>query len=224
MNSSQARTLRPALLIAVGLTLVASGVPATTTTTTTTTTTNPPNHPTTTTTTPATGTPTGALPPNHPTAPPVNSAPTPMPKIPPLPATPATSADLTKARKVKQVTLVVHHRVFHDFSEDVTARMNEPFTIGDTDYEAVIDRYVPDFAMDITTMRVVSRTDQTNNPAFRIIVREKGAVQDTTWALLNSPPHFARKSMLAFQAVRIDFASGKPLQSTVAVAPGGKAK
>jgi len=147
-----------------------------------------------------------------------------MPKTGPLPATPAASADLSKARKVRDVMLVVRHRVFHDFVENIEAMPSKAFPIGDTDYDATIIQYVPDFAMDIKTGKVVSRTDQANNPAFRIIVREKGVPTDTTWALLDSPPHYARKSMLAFQAVRIDFTSGKPLYSKLATPPGGNSK
>ena len=202
MTTPQARIARPGIVLALALALalVASRVPA------------------------ATGTATGTVPPNHPTAPPASNTPAPLPKIAPLPPTPATSADLSKARKVRQLTLVVRHRVFHDFVENIQAKLGEPFEIGDTDFEATVDRYVPDFTMDIYTGRVVSRTDQANNPAFRITVRQKGAPQDTTWALLDSPPHFTRKSMLAFQAVKIDFTSGKPMQSKLATAPGEKAK
>lgn len=135
----------------------------------------------------------------------------PPPGMSPLPKAPSTPADLSKARKVKQLTLMIRHRVFHDFAEQVETRLGEPFPIGDTEYSATVDQYVPDFAMDIKTGRVLSRTAEANNPAVRIVVREKGVPQDTTWALLDMPPHFGRKSMLSFQMTKIEFTSGKPL-------------
>jgi hypothetical protein len=148
----------------------------------------------------------------------------PLPKMSPLPMAPSTPADLSKARKLKEVTLIVRHRVFHDFAEQITTRLTAPFPISDTDYSATVDRYVPDFAMDFKNGRVISRTAETNNPAVRVIIREKGVATDTTWALLDMPPHFGRKSMLAFQLTRLDYASGKPIIAKTAVPAGGKAK
>lgn len=147
-----------------------------------------------------------------------------LPKMSPLPKAPSTPADLSKARKLKEVTLVVRHRVFHDFAEQITTRLTAPFPISDTEYSATVDRYVPDFAMDIKNGKVISRTAEANNPAVRVIIRQKGVVQDTTWALLDMPPHFGRKSMLAFQLTRLDYTSGKPIVAKTTVAAGGQAK
>jgi len=36
------------------------------------------------------------------------------------------------------------------------------------------------------------------------------------WALLNMPPHFARKSMLSFKVLRIEFADHAPVPNTPA--------
>jgi len=147
----------------------------------------------------------------------------PQPGMSPLPKAPSTPADLSKARKVKQLTLMIRHRVFHDFGEQVVTRLGEPFPIGDTEYSATVDQYVPDFAMDIKTGRVISRTAEENNPAVRIVVKEKGVLQDTTWALLDMPPHFGRKSMLSFQMSKIEYTSGKPLVAKQAPAPAKQA-
>ena len=153
-----------------------------------------------------------------------DSAAQPLPKMSPLPKAPAVPADLSKARKLKEVTLIVRHRVFQNFAEQVTARLGDSFPISDTDYSATVDRYVPDFAMDIKTGRVISRTAEANNPAVRVIIKEKGGVQDTTWALLDVPPHFGRKSMLAFQLARLDYTSGKPILAKSMTPAGGQAK
>jgi hypothetical protein len=126
--------------------------------------------------------------------------------------------------KLDSVTLAVYHRVFHEFRDRRRVRLNQEFQIGDTDYTATVVQYVPDFAMDLKSRKVISRTDQPNNPAFRIIVREKEVPQDTTWAMLHMPPHFAMKSFLAFQVLRIDFVGRAPiLADTTAVPPPAKA-
>jgi hypothetical protein len=116
-----------------------------------------------------------------------------------------------RAPRFDAVTLLIRHRVFHDFADEQRVQLNKDFVIGDTDFKARVVQYVPDFMMDLKSRKIVSRTEHPNNPAFKIIVWKKKVPQDTTWALLNLPPHFARKSMLAFRAVRIDFLDRPPM-------------
>jgi hypothetical protein len=139
----------------------------------------------------------------------------------PLPCAAAVAGASSHASTVTTVTLDVRHRVFQNFAARYQVRLNQEFIIGDTDFSARVVQYVPDFAMEYKTRKVVSRSAEPNNPAFRIIVREKKVPQDTTWALLHMPPHFARKSMLAFQVERIDFYGREPLirADSVAVKP-----
>ena len=113
--------------------------------------------------------------------------------------------------KVKTVTLGIRHRVFHDFAESDEAPLREPFTIGDTPYSAIVTDFLPDFVMDVSARRITSRSNEPRNPAVRIIVRENGVAQDTSWAFLNMPPHFSPHSLLAFKLLRIDFADRPPL-------------
>jgi len=108
------------------------------------------------------------------------------------------------------VTLYIRHRVFHEFEDKQRVKLNQDFPVGDTDFRARVVQYVPDFMLDLKTHKIVSRTEHPNNPAFKIIIWQKDVPQDTTWALLNMPPHFARKSMLAFRAVQIDFVAARP--------------
>lgn len=107
--------------------------------------------------------------------------------------------------QVTRVTLLVRHRAFPDFFDVDSVALKEEFEIGDTPYTARVVEFVPDFAMDLKTHRIFSRTNEPNNPAFRVIVREKKVPQDTVWAFFNMPPHFARKSLLAFMVGRIEF-------------------
>jgi hypothetical protein len=113
--------------------------------------------------------------------------------------------------RVSTVTLVIGNRVFPDFTDRQTVKLNQQFQVGDTDYSARIVQYVPDFTMDLKTGKIASRSSEPRNPAFKIIVKQKKVPQDTTWAMLNMPPHFARKSMLAFEIERIDFIGHDPV-------------
>jgi len=115
------------------------------------------------------------------------------------------------AARVKTVTLAMRHRVFKNFSDVQTVSLMKEFLVGDSDYSARVVRYVPDFSMELKSGKVVSRSNQPKNPAFQIIVREKKVVQDTTWAFLNMPPHFGRKSLLAFKIARIDYVDAPPI-------------
>ena len=113
--------------------------------------------------------------------------------------------------RVATVTLVIGHRAFPDFSDHQKVKLNVEFQVGDTDYSARIVQYVPDFTMDLKTGKIGTRSTEPRNPAFKIIVRQKKVPQDTTWAMLNMPPHFARKSMLAFEIDRVDFIGHDPV-------------
>lgn len=113
--------------------------------------------------------------------------------------------------QVTGVTLMIRHRAFPDFFDVDSVGLKEDFQVGDTPYSARVVEFVPDFAISLKSRRVLSRTNEPNNPAFRIIVREKGVPQDTVWAFFNMPPHFARKSLLAFMVGRIDFKGRPPM-------------
>jgi hypothetical protein len=138
-------------------------------------------------------------------------------------ATSAKKPPASSAARVKSVTLGIRHRVFQNFSELQTVAPRKEFPVGDTEYSARIVRYIPDFAMDLETRKIISRSNEPRNPAFEIVVREKKVPQDTVWAFLNMPPHFARKSMLAFKIARIDFVGRASIvadTTRAAAAPG----
>jgi hypothetical protein len=115
------------------------------------------------------------------------------------------------APKLKSVTIAIRNRVFHEFADQQTVAQGQKFVIGDTDYSARIVQFIPDFAMDLGTRKVVSRSPEPKNPAFKIIVSQKGKAQDTTWAMMSLPPHFTRRSFLAFKVMRVDFVNRQPI-------------
>ena len=122
-------------------------------------------------------------------------------------------AAATGIPKLKTVTLHIFNRVFPNFHDRVDAAPRTEFRVGDTDYTARVVEFVPDFTLDVKTRKVTSRGTEPKNPAFKIIVKKKGVVQDTTWAFFNMPPHFARKSLLAFVATNIEFTNRPALVS-----------
>lgn len=117
----------------------------------------------------------------------------------------AAPADAVTGAAFKSVTLHIFNRVFAAFHDKVVARRGVEFRVGDSDYTARVVEYVPDFTMNLKTHQVTTRSPEPHNPAFRVIVRRGGTPQDTAWVFLNMPPHFARKSMLAFIATKIEF-------------------
>ena len=57
----------------------------------------------------------------------------------------------------KSVTVEIRHRVFHDFLERDTGRPGVFTQVGDTDYKFKVLEYVPDFAMELKSGKVMSR-------------------------------------------------------------------
>ena len=137
------------------------------------------------------------------------ATPAPAPKSEPGAAS-GTKASMA-APKLQSVTLAIRHRIFHDFADQQMALLNKEFVVGDTEMTGRIVQYIPDFTMDLKSGKVTTRSSEPKNPAFKIIVRDKGKAVDTTWAMLSLPPHFTRKSYLAFKVMRIDFIGREPL-------------
>ncbi len=130
-------------------------------------------------------------------------------------AAPAAPAPATSAApaQLKSVTLHIFNRVFPDFHDKVEAVPNKEFRVGDSEYTAKIVRFVPDFDMDIKAHKVVSRSGEPRNPAFRIAVKKNGASIDTSWAFFNLPPHFGPRNVLAFVATNITFTNRPAMAS-----------
>ncbi len=128
-----------------------------------------------------------------------------------VPALGEAAVSAAQKLRVKTVKVGVGHRVFKGFYDEATVRLDEEFRIGDTEYTARVREFLPDFTMDMKTRKIVSASNSPNNPALRIFVRKNGAPDDTTWAFLNMPPHFGRRSLLAFKILRIDFDNHEPI-------------
>ena len=142
-------------------------------------------------------------------------------------AKPAARSGAGKGPRLATVTFGVRHRVFHDFRDLHTVKLNQDFELGDSEYSARVVQYLADFQMDLQAHKTWSMSDQPRNPAFRVIVSKGKTPQDTTWAFLKSPPHFGAHSYFAFQVLRIDFVNHAPLladtTSATAAAPASHA-
>lgn len=113
--------------------------------------------------------------------------------------------------RVKKVILGVRHRAIQSFYEEDAAKVGEEFPIGDTEYTARILRFEPDFVIEAGSRRFTSKSERPDNPAFQIVTSEKGAPHDTSWAFLNFPPHFSKRSLIAYQVLRIEFENHAPI-------------
>ncbi len=130
----------------------------------------------------------------------------------------------TTAAAGPRVTLEIRHRVFHDFLERQTVGMGQTSRVGDTEYSFRVAEFIPDFTMNLKTHQVTTRSLEPINPAFRVVVRLKGVPQDTVWAMLKMPPHFARKSLLAFKVLRIEMQGREPIVNPDSLPPPAEKK
>lgn len=107
---------------------------------------------------------------------------------------------------VSSVTIRVSHLLYPDYHQILTVKMLEKFPLGDTDLSAAVVEFVPDFAIDTVSHKVVSGSQELRNPAFRIVVTQKGEKKEEHWAFFEaSVPHFTRQSGLVFETLAFKF-------------------
>jgi hypothetical protein len=87
-------------------------------------------------------------------------------------------------------TIRVRHIDDQESYEDHKVRLGENFFLADTEYQAEISRFVPDFAINLKTKKVISRSDKPLNPALLLEVSRHGEPIYETWVLYQNPlPH-----------------------------------
>ncbi len=96
----------------------------------------------------------------------------------------------------------VGSHMYTTWHEQLRVRLGETFFLGDSEYTARIDRFLPDFR--IIDGEFTSVTRQLANPAARVIVYHDTTATDTTWAFLNFPPHYSARSFFTFKLLEID--------------------
>jgi len=95
----------------------------------------------------------------------------------------------------------VGNRMYPGWSETVRVNLDDPFYLGDTEYQATIRAFLPDFR--IIDGKIGSVTQTLGNPAAHVFVFNDSATVDSSWAFLNHPPHFSPKSFFTFQLKEI---------------------
>ncbi|MBI4831693.1 MAG: hypothetical protein HY801_09105 [Candidatus Lindowbacteria bacterium] len=99
-------------------------------------------------------------------------------------------------------TIRVRHVSNVEDFEDHRVRPGEEFFIADTEYSAKVERFVPDFAINLKTKEVVSRSEKLLNPAVQLAFSYQGQLQYETWALYQSMiPHTIRDPGYYFQFI-----------------------
>jgi len=115
--------------------------------------------------------------------------------------------------EVEEVTVAATHRIYKDYRETLTVKMGERFVLSDTEFSAEAVEFLPDFAINVEKEEVISRSDEPNNPAVRIVVYQNDERVDEVWAFRGKgAPHFYRDSFLAFELLdyKIKEASSSP--------------
>ncbi len=95
--------------------------------------------------------------------------------------------------------LEVRHRIFTDFLEFDTVRMNEQFEIGDEDFHGQVFIFNPHLII-TEKGEYLQDSDSLYNPAVRVRVYQEDSVIQESWAFYYSEaPHFRRSDILGFR-------------------------
>jgi hypothetical protein len=89
------------------------------------------------------------------------------------------------------------NRLYPEWHESYEVALGEAFYLGDTDFSARIEEFLPDFR--IIDGKPVSLSEELSNPAIHVYVYADTGAVDSTWAFLNFPPHFSPRSFFTFQ-------------------------
>lgn len=102
--------------------------------------------------------------------------------------------------------LEARHRVFTDFLEVDTVRMDEKFEIGDGNAVGQIFTFNPHLTI-TEKGEYIRVSDTLYNPAVRVRVYQKDSVVQESWAFYYSEaPHFRRSDILGFRLLNFQVA------------------
>jgi hypothetical protein len=108
---------------------------------------------------------------------------------------------------VKELTIRVRNRMNANFQEDHKVKMYEKFVLSDTDLEAVVVEFYPDFAIDTLSHKAITKSDTLNNPAAKILIIQGSNKKEEAWAFRPGlMPHFSPRSFIGFEL--LDFKTG----------------
>jgi hypothetical protein len=93
--------------------------------------------------------------------------------------------------------LVIRNRLYPEWSEEQEVKLFEIFFLGDTEYTARVEGFMPN--LKVIDGKPRNASPFLENPAAHVYVYRDTAVVDSSWAFLNFPPHFSPRSFFAFQ-------------------------
>ncbi len=94
-----------------------------------------------------------------------------------------------------------HHRLYPEFSQVDTVGMDQPFYIGEDEYEGVVIGFNPHLGI-TDKGEALKLSDTLYNPAVRVRVSLEGEMKQENWGFfVLESPHFRRDDLLAFKLV-----------------------
>lgn len=108
---------------------------------------------------------------------------------------------------IQEITIRSSSRMYAKYSEEHTVKMYEKFTLSDSDLEAVVVEFYPDFAIDTLTHKAITLSDTLNNPAAKILIIEDNKKKEEAYAFPPGiMPHYSARSFIGFELV--DYKTG----------------
>ena len=102
--------------------------------------------------------------------------------------------------EVWEITIRTKSRMYAKFKEDHTVKMYEKFPISDTDMEAVVVEFYPDFAIDTLSHKAISLSDTLRNPAAKVLIIQGNRKKEEAWAFPPGMiPHYSPRSFIGFE-------------------------
>jgi hypothetical protein len=111
----------------------------------------------------------------------------------------ADSADVSSEQEY--FIIETRHRLFPNFSQIDTVGMEQPFYIGEEEYQGEIIAFNPHLGI-TTKGEALQMSDTLYNPAVMVRVSLEDEIQQESWGFfVLTSPHFRRESLFAFRLV-----------------------
>ena len=108
--------------------------------------------------------------------------------------------------EVSSITIKISHLLYPHYNQTVKVKMYERFQLSDTDLLAAVVEFVPDFAIDTLTKKVISLSPELRNPAFKIYVQKQNQKREEVWAFFKVlVPHFTPQTGLIFEILEFKY-------------------
>jgi len=126
-------------------------------------------------------------------------------------------ADSTENETEEEYYIIeTRHQLYPDFQQIDTVSMEEPFYIGEDEWEGKVIGFNPHLGITMEG-EALQMSDTLYNPAVRIQVSYNGEVKQESWGFfVMKAPHFKREDLLGFRLV--DFRVSEKYKK----APAGK--